>query len=98
MLENSVYSILSPEGFASILWKDVSRAKEAANVMRMTAQDLKKQGIIERVFPEGAHYSRQQMKPVTDLLDTAMQQFLQEQSRQTDEIRLERRYARFRKF
>ena len=46
MLENSVYSILSPEGFASILWKDVSRAKEAANVMRLTAQDLQKQGII----------------------------------------------------
>ena len=41
-----VYSILSPEGFASILWKDASRAKEAANVMRLTAQDLQKQGII----------------------------------------------------
>ena len=98
MLENSVYSILSPEGFASILWKDASRAKEAARVMRMTAQDLKKQGIIEQIFPEGEHYTRQQMGTVRDLLDTAMQQFLQEQSRQTDEERLERRYARFRKF
>lgn len=63
-----VYSILSPEGFASILWKDASRAKEAANVMRLTAQDLQKQGIIERVFPEGEHYTREHMEPVTELL------------------------------
>ena len=98
MLENSVYSILSPEGFASILWKDVSRAKEAANVMRLTAQDLQKQGIIERVFPEGEHYTREHMEPVTELLGAAMEQFLQQQSRQTDEERLKCRYARFRKF
>ena len=98
MLENSVYSILSPEGFASILWKDASRAKEAANVMRLTAQDLQKQGIIERVFPEGEHYTREHMEPVTELLGAAMEQFLQKQGRQTDEERLECRYARFRKF
>lgn len=98
MLENSVYSILSPEGFASILWKDASRAKEAANVMRLTAQDLQKQGIIERVFPEGEHYTREHMEPVTELLGAAMEQFLQQQSRQTDEERLKCRYARFRKF
>ena len=98
MLENSVYSILSPEGFASILWKDASRAKDAANVMRLTAQDLQKQGIIERVFPEGEHYTREHMEPVTELLGAAMEQFLQKQGRQTDEERLECRYARFRKF
>ena len=98
MLENSVYSILSPEGFASILWKDASRAKEAANVMQLTAQDLQKQGIIERVFPEGEHYTREHMEPVTELLGAAMEQFLQKQGRQTDEERLECRYARFRKF
>ena len=98
MLENSVYSILSPEGFASILWKDASRAKEAANVMQLTAQDLQKQGIIERVFPEGEHYMREHMEPVTELLGAAMEQFLQKQGRQTDEERLECRYARFRKF
>ena len=52
MLENATYSILSPEGFASILWKDSSRAGEAAHLMRMTAQDLKELGIIERVIRE----------------------------------------------
>lgn len=58
MQENSVYSILSPEGFASILWKDSSRAKEAAGVMKITAEDLKEFGIIEKVIKEplgGAH-------------------------------------------
>ena len=52
MLENSIYSILSPEGFASILWKDSKRAPEAARVMKITARDLKKLGIIERIIAE----------------------------------------------
>lgn len=58
MLEHSIYSILSPEGFASILWKDASRAKEAANLMKITAQDLLKMEIIDKILPEppgGAH-------------------------------------------
>uniref|UniRef100_UPI0038CDA1B0 acetyl-CoA carboxylase carboxyltransferase subunit alpha n=1 Tax=Vallitalea okinawensis TaxID=2078660 RepID=UPI0038CDA1B0 len=58
MFEHSIYSILSPEGFASILWKDASRAKEAAGVMKLTAQDLKEFGVIEKVIEEpigGAH-------------------------------------------
>lgn len=52
MLENATYSILSPEGFASILWKDSKRAGEAAEIMKITAEDLKEMGIIERVIPE----------------------------------------------
>lgn len=52
MLENSVYSILSPEGFASILWKDVTRASEAADLMKITAKDLLELNIIEKVIPE----------------------------------------------
>ena len=52
MLENSIYSVLSPEGFASILWKDASRSAEAAEVMKLTSKDLLKFGIIERVIPE----------------------------------------------
>lgn len=58
MLENSIYSILSPEGFASILWKDGSKAKEAAEVMKITAQDLLEYGIIDKIIKEphgGAH-------------------------------------------
>ena len=52
MLENATYSILSPEGFASILWKDAGRAKEASEVMNITAQDLKRLGVIEEIIPE----------------------------------------------
>ncbi|WP_368489186.1 acetyl-CoA carboxylase carboxyltransferase subunit alpha [Clostridium sp. BJN0013] len=52
MLENSIYSILSPEGFAGILWKDASKSKEAAEVMKITAQDLIKYGIIDKVLKE----------------------------------------------
>lgn len=52
MLENSIYAVLSPEGFASILWKDPSRAKEAADVMKITASDLLELGVIEKVIKE----------------------------------------------
>lgn len=58
MLEHSVYSVLSPEGFASILWKDGSRVKEAAAIMKITAQDIKEFGIVDKVIQEptgGAH-------------------------------------------
>ena len=52
MMENATYSVLSPEGFASILWKDGKRAKEAAEVMKITAKDLLELGIIEKIIPE----------------------------------------------
>ena len=52
MLENAVYSVLSPEGFASILWKDSSRVEEACEVMKLTAQDLLELGVIDEIVPE----------------------------------------------
>ena len=52
MLENALYSILSPEGFSSILWKDSSRAAEAAELMRMTASEIREMGLIDDVLPE----------------------------------------------
>ena len=58
MLENAVYSVLSPEGFASILWKDASRSGEACEMMKLTAQDLKALNVIDEIIPEpegGAH-------------------------------------------
>ncbi len=64
MLENSIYSILSPEGFASILWKDASKAKEAAEVMKITAEDLKEFNIIDKIIKEpagGAHKNLNKM-------------------------------------
>ena len=58
MLEHAIYSVISPEGAASILWRDAARAKDAAAAMKITAQDLKKLGIIDEIVPEpkgGAH-------------------------------------------
>jgi acetyl-CoA carboxylase carboxyl transferase subunit alpha len=58
MLEHSIYSVISPEGCASILWKDAEKMREAAEALRLTAQDLKKLGVIDRIVPEplgGAH-------------------------------------------
>ena len=90
MLENSVYSVLSPEGFASILWKDSSRSAEAAKMMKLTAADLKKLGVIERVFPEPQNFSVLTMKPTAELLRAGLAEFL-------TKYLLEGRYERFRK-
>ena len=98
MMENAVYSILSPEGFSSILWKDSKRAKEAADSMKLTAADLKKAGIVERVFEEPAHFSKDQMEDVAEALRSQIDQFLSKYG-SMDSIELcEHRYQRFRKY
>ena len=97
MMENSIYSILSPEGFASILWKDSTKAKEAAQVMKLTAADLKKLGIIERVIGEKEPLTRENMKQTMELLKTEIQVFLQEYESIDVEKLLNKRYDRFKK-
>ena len=97
MMENSIYSILSPEGFASILWKDSTKAKEAAQVMKLTAADLKKLGIIERVIGEKEPLTRENMKQTMELLKTEIQVFLQEYGSLDVEKLLNKRYERFKK-
>ena len=98
MLENSVYSILSPEGFASILLKDPSKSKEVAEIMGITAYDLYEKGVIEKIIKEpkgGAHKS-------LDLIAIAIKEELINElkilSSKTKEELLEERYQRFRKF
>jgi acetyl-CoA carboxylase carboxyl transferase subunit alpha len=69
MLEHAIYSVISPEGAASILWRDAARAKDAASAMRITAQDLKKLGIIDDIIAEplgGAHRGREQVLAATE--------------------------------
>ena len=97
MLENSIYSILSPEGFASILWKDSTKAKEAAEVMRLTAADLKELGIVEQVLPEPTHYTVQNIRQVTSRLEQGISQFLQQYEQMPEEALLQHRYDRFRR-
>lgn len=96
MLENAVYSILSPEGFASILWKDSSRAQEAAEVCRLTAADLYRFGIIDMVLQEpegGAHIDKQQM---VNTIDTVLVKELDTLCRMSEEELVAQRMEKFR--
>lgn len=96
MLENSIYSILSPEGFASILWKDSSKAKEAAEVMKLTAENLKTQGIVERVFAEPQTYTVQNMDSVIMQINEAIEEFLMRYGSMSEQELIRHRYERFR--
>ena len=91
MLENAVYSVLSPEGFASILWKDSKRASEAAEVMKLTAGDLKRLGIIEQVIPEPEEFTDENMEGVCEDLDGRIAAFLENYTEYSaDELPLRR--------
>lgn len=98
MLENSIYSILSPEGFASILWKDSSRAKEAADIMKMTPDELMELSIIDKIIPETKNGMRISeyvlIKNVREELINAISQL---RALSSTEL-LEQRYERFRKY
>lgn len=96
MMENAIYSILSPEGFAAILWKDSTRAKEAAEVMKLTAIDLKELGIIEQIIPEPEGYTVENMQPVTADLGEKIEAFLKKWEQCVGEEIVEQRYQRFR--
>lgn len=98
MLENATYSILSPEGFASILWKDSSRAKEASEVMRITAQDLKRLHVIEKIVPEFGGAQESTVEAIGGYLKEKMKDFLSGYRGMTGEEIAGQRYGRFRAF
>lgn len=93
MLEHSTYSVLSPEGFASILWKDSSKAAEAAEVMRMTPEALLKQNIIEGIIPE----KRDHQATCQQIEQVLMTELVKLQKLSATEL-LKKRQARYRKF
>ena len=97
MLENAIYSILSPEGFASILYKDSKKAPDAAKVMKVTAQDLKKLGLIERIVPEEEPVCTDNLYQVAEYMDSAMAGFFERCLSMTKEELAEQRYLRFRR-
>lgn len=97
MLENAIYSVLSPEGFASILWKDSKRASEAAEVMKLTAADLKKLGVIEAVIAEPEVYTEETMQSVVFVLQKKITEFLDTHCNFSSEELAVQRYERFRK-
>ena len=95
MLENAVYSILSPEGYSSILWKDSSRAKEAAEKMKLTAKDLYEFKIIDKIIKEGKD-EKETLDKVSKTLIREIKSILKEFKGMTEEEIIEQRYQKFR--
>ena len=96
MLENAVYSILSPEGFASILYKDSSKAKEAAENMKMTANDLKKLGIIDKIIKEPENGAQNDFETVVEEIKKYLVQNIKKLEKLTERELIEQRYEKFR--
>lgn len=94
MMEQAIYSVISPEGCASILWKDAKKVAEAAECLKLTATDMLRFGVVERVIPETGRTAEEQMAGLKDSLCGVIQDL---QNIDTD-TRLEQRYERFRKF
>lgn len=97
MMENAIYSILSPEGFASILYKDSKKAPEAARVMKVTAADLKELGLIERIIPEEEPANTDTLYRIAGYMDRSIIGFFEKYLKLSGEELVEHRYERFRR-
>ena len=97
MLENAIYSVLSPEGFASILWKDDSRVQEAAEVMKLTSYDLYEKGIADYLVKEPTGGMQNDLKLVLDNIDQYLLKELDVLTHTKEKELLEKRYQKFRK-
>ena len=96
MLENAIYSILSPEGYASILWKDASRTKEAAEKMKLTAKDLYELKVIDKVIKEPKGDEEESFLKVAKSLRKEIQNAIEEMKDKAPEMLVEDRYQKFR--
>lgn len=96
MLENAIYSILSPEGYSSILWKDPSRYKEAAEKMKLTAKDLYELNIIDKIIPEKNEISEENFSKTSEILKKEIIKEIKKTNKMTSEQIVEERYKKFR--
>ena len=96
MLENSIYSILSPEGYASILWKDGSKSKEAAEIMKLTSQDLYELGVIDKILKEPKGGASENMHLVSQKIKEEIQKFVNDYKDVSKEELIDARYSKFR--
>lgn len=97
MMENATYTILSPEGFASILWKDSKLAPEASELMKVTAMELQKLGLVERIIPEPEPVNRGNLLSVSRYMQGQIRGFLYRNYEKSGDELAEERYERFRK-
>ena len=98
MLENATYSVLSPEGFASMLGKDSKRAGEAAECMKITAEELKELGVVEKVLEEKTPVTKDNCLDMCQKIRQGIIAFLEKYKDKSEESIIEERYQRFRKF
>ncbi len=96
MMENATYTILSPEGFASIMWKDASKAPEAAEWMRVTAHDLRDLGVIEKIIPEPQPANPQNIGKIAGTMQEEIRRFLHQYLPMDGQQLAQQRYQRFR--
>lgn len=97
MLEHAVYSVISPEGCAAILWKNAAAAPEAAAAMKITAQDLKRLGVIDEIVPEPEGGAHADAKRAAELLEPYLDRGLRELQKLKPALLLEERFEKFRK-
>jgi acetyl-CoA carboxylase carboxyl transferase subunit alpha len=97
MLQNAVYSVISPKGFASILWKDPSREQEAAQIMKITAEDLVGFGVADAIIPEPDGGAHKNMPMVFQGIESFIRQTLDRCSKLSHDQLLAQRYERYRK-
>ena len=95
MLEHSIYSVISPEGCASILWKDSEKMREAAEALRLTAQDLQKLGIIDRIVKEPLGGAQRSPKEAVEAVGKAIEAMLGELSSKKPEALVKDRRQKF---
>src|SRR6266850_6552592 len=98
MLENAIYSVITPEGCAAILWKDAAQAEQAAAGLRLTAQQLFKEGIVDQIIAEPAEGAHTDHDAAARHLDAALSRKLAEAVSISQDERLSRRYRKLRKF
>ena len=98
MMENSMYSVLSPEGFSSILWKDASRAKEAAEVMKLTPENLMELSVIDKILPESENEIDLSNEEILLTMKKEITDFLKKMAPKSSEELIQERYEKFRAF
>ncbi|WP_100402119.1 acetyl-CoA carboxylase carboxyl transferase subunit alpha [Bacillus sp. FJAT-42315] len=97
MLENSTYSVISPEGAAALLWKDATQAKRAAESMKITAGDLKELGVIDSIIPEVSGGAHRDVKQQAEFIDATLKEALVDLLKQSPEQLLQQRYEKYKK-
>ena len=95
MLEHSIYSVISPEGCASILWKDAEKMREAAEALRLTAQDLQKLGVIDRIIKEPVGGAQRAPREAVEAVGKALEAMLKELTGKKPETLIRDRRTKF---